>query len=87
MINFEKEVSLDVDFDLDEVANLVVDEVLDKEGCEAECDVEILLTDADTVHEINLEYRQVDSTTDVLSFPNVDFPAPADFECDEFNDE
>jgi len=87
MINFEKEVSLDAGFDLDETADLVVRTVLSKEKCPVECDVEILLTDEDTVHEINLEYRQVDSTTDVLSFPNVDFPHPADYSSEEFKDE
>lgn len=87
MINLELEEELDAGFDLAEVANLVVDTVLKKEGCPKECEVEILLTDAQTVHEINKEYRDVDNTTDVLSFPNVDFSEPALFDSEEFNDE
>ena len=35
--------------------------------------------DEEEVHRMNLEYRGIDRTTDVLSFPAVDFPAEADF--------
>lgn len=37
-------------------------------------EVELLLIDAKTMHELNLEHRNVDKTTDVLSFPIEDFP-------------
>ena len=37
-------------------------------------EVELLLIDAPTMHELNLEHRGVDKTTDVLSFPIEDFP-------------
>lgn len=87
MVNFELEAKLDVDFDLYEVATLVTDAVLKEEGCHKECEIELLLTDADTVKGINKEYRGIDNTTDVLSFPNVDWVNPSDFESEEFLDE
>lgn len=87
MVNFELEAKIDVDFDLYEVATLVTDAVLKEEGCPVECEIELLLTDADTVKDINKEYRGIDNTTDVLSFPNVDWLNPSDFESDEFLDE
>ena len=37
-------------------------------------EVELLIIDAKTMHELNLEHRHVDKTTDVLSFPLNDFP-------------
>lgn len=37
-------------------------------------EVELLLIDAQSMHALNLEHRSVDKTTDVLSFPIVDFP-------------
>lgn len=87
MVNFEKEASLSADFDLIEVANEVTEVVLNEEGCEYECEIEILLTDEDTVRQINNEYRNIDKTTDVLSFPNVDWSEPSKFDSDEFLDE
>ena len=53
------------------------------EGLTAPCEVDVLLTDDDGIHEINREMRQVDASTDVLSFPEFDLrpgelPAPED---------
>lgn len=87
MVNFESEVEFEVEFNPEEIASLVADTVLSMEKCPKECEVELLLTDEDTVHEINKEYRQIDSTTDVLSFPNIDWEKPSDFDGESFNDE
>lgn len=46
----------------------------------------LVLTDNETIHKTNLEYRQIDRATDVLSFPMVDFPAPADYSVLEDDD-
>lgn len=53
------------------------------EGLVAPCEVDVLLTDDDGIHEINREMRQVDSPTDVLSFPEFELtpgqlPGPED---------
>jgi len=37
-------------------------------------DVELIIIDSHTMHEINHEHRGMDKTTDVLSFPIDDFP-------------
>lgn len=37
-------------------------------------EVELLLVDALTIHDLNREYRNIDKPTDVLSFPIDDFP-------------
>lgn len=88
MINFESDVTLEeFDFDVEKVALEVTEKVLDSEGCPYECEIDVLITDADTVWQINKEYRDVDRTTDVLSFPNVDWTFPADYSCDGFNDD
>ena len=53
------------------------------EGLTAPCEVDVLLSDDDGIHEINRELRQVDRPTDVLSFPEFELtpgqlPGPED---------
>ena len=45
---------------------------LQSEGVTQPCEVNILLTDDEGIHEINLAMRSVDRPTDVLSFPMFD---------------
>jgi len=50
----------------------VIPSALDAEGVERPCEVNVLFTDDEGIHQINLDMRNVDSPTDVLSFPMFD---------------
>ena len=50
----------------------VVPAALEAEGVDMPCEVNILFTDDEGIHQVNLEMRGVDSATDVLSFPMFD---------------
>ena len=63
----------------EEIANNVVLEALEQEGCPYETEVDIVLVDDLAIREFNSENRGIDSSTDVLSFPMIDFREPADF--------
>ena len=67
------------DFDVEKIAVRVIGEALSFEQCPYEAEVNVLLTDSDKIHAMNKEFRGIDSPTDVLSFPNVDYEAPSDF--------
>ena len=45
---------------------------LAEEGVEVPCEIDVLLTDDEGIHAINLDMRGVDRPTDVLSFPMFD---------------
>ena len=63
--------------------SFIAEAVLDAEGCPYEATINVLLTDNEGIHGFNKEYRGIDRETDVLSFPNLDFESPADFDIDE----
>ena len=67
------------DFDLEDVIGRVMEQVLTDEACPYEAEVNVLLTDNAGIHVFNREHRGIDHPTDVLSFPNIDYPSPSDF--------
>jgi probable rRNA maturation factor len=66
-IIFEAEV--DVPEQLEELLGRVVTAALAAEEMDEPCEVNILVTDDEGIHQINLDMRDVDRPTDVLSFP------------------
>ena len=63
--------------------------VLELEGVRLPCEVDVLLTNDAGIHQINLDMRQVDAPTDVLSFPEFDFTPgqpPVEEDADELCD-
>lgn len=84
----EEEGGVTLPFDTEETARLVVEAALELEKCPYEAEVNLLLTTDEEIHKMNLEFRQIDRPTDVLSFPMAEYDAPADFSCiDEESDD
>ncbi len=48
-------------------------------GCPYECEISLTLTDDDRIRLMNRDMRGIDSATDVLSFPMLEFDSPGDF--------
>lgn len=76
-IEYEAEKKLELPYET--IIKDVVEASLDYEKCPYEAEVNVILTDNGTIREINRDHRQIDSATDVLSFPMVDYEAPSDF--------
>ena len=76
----ENELGFQFDFDYVQVANEVVDTMLAMEECPYEAEVNITLVEDDTILKLNKEFRDIAKSTDVLSFPMLEFPKPADYD-------
>ena len=70
-------------FPVEEVAQSVIEKVLEVEQCPYNVEVNILLTDNEGIREYNRQMRNIDSPTDVLSFPNLDYEEPSVFDIEE----
>lgn len=75
----ENETEVQFDFDIKEISDLVMIQILDQEKCPYEAQVNLLVTDNEGIREYNREYRKIDASTDVLSFPMLSFKTEADF--------
>ena len=58
--------------EIEALLNEVIPAALSAEGVDKPCEINVLLTDDEGIHAINLEQRGVDAPTDVLSFPMFD---------------
>ena len=67
-------------FHYKKLAESVIEQSLDTEGFPYEAEVNLTLVDEERIHEINLDMRQIDAPTDVLSFPMIAYEYPADFD-------
>lgn len=76
----ENETDMEFSFDTNELIRNVAMQILDTENCPYEVQVNVLITDNRGIREYNANYRNIDRETDVLSFPNVDYEIPSDFE-------
>lgn len=77
---FEEEGSLVLPLPCEELAEKVINAALDYLDCPYEAEVNLLLTMNEEIHQMNMEFRQIDRPTDVLSFPMVDYENAGDFD-------
>ncbi len=75
----EEEGETALPFDAEALARRVLNGALEYLGCPYETEVDLLLVTDPQMREMNLEYRGIDRTTDVLSFPMAEYETPGDF--------
>lgn len=78
-IDFDNETEQAFDFDCEKVAGAVMEKTLDYFHCPYEAELSLVLTDNEGIREINRQFRKMDSATDVLSFPALEYGTPGDF--------
>ncbi|MFQ9515460.1 MAG: rRNA maturation RNase YbeY [Eubacterium sp.] len=78
-IYIENEYKNTIDMDYKSIITSVVREAVEFVDCPYECEINITITDNNTIQEINREQRNIDRPTDVLSFPLLEYDSPGDF--------
>lgn len=85
-ISYETNHALELPYE--EIIRSVAKECLEFENCPYEPEISVILTDNDSIRQINHQFRQIDRPTDVLSFPLIQYETPSDFSQveDQFED-
>ena len=76
----ENETSEQFEFDVEALIKELTKTVLESENVPfKDVSLNVTFTDDDSIQTVNAEFREIDRSTDVLSFPAIDVEAPADF--------
>lgn len=75
----EEEGGIDLPLNTRETAELVIEAALDYAECPYEVEVNLLLTTDEEIQKMNQQFRQINRSTDVLSFPMLEYETPGDF--------
>lgn len=75
----ENENQAEFGFDYEKLIKDVIEGAVAYVNCPFEVNVEVTITDNESIREINREQRDMDKATDVLSFPLIDYETPGDF--------
>ncbi len=86
-ILIENEVDAKFEFDYEEIAKKVINASMDLLKFPFEAEISLTITDEEGIHAINKEFRQIDSATDVLSFPMIEYEKPGVFDRIEADDD
>ena len=73
ILTIEKEYDIDLGFDINEVAEKVISYAFSKFDIPYEYSLTLFTVSNEDIREINNEHRGIDSPTDVLSFPAIEY--------------
>ncbi len=83
----ENETEESFEFDINKLIADLVNATIEYEKVPfKDISLNVTFTDDETIAAVNKEFREIDKSTDVLSFPAIDFQSPADFSDIKFND-
>lgn len=60
---------ISVDDEIENLVKSVIQKALEYEGIDEKCEINLMFVDNEQIRQINNEQRNIDSATDVLSFP------------------
>lgn len=62
--------------EINDIIEKVVNKTIEYEGIKNKFEISVILVDNIQIQKINKEYRKIDSPTDVLSFPMIEYDEP-----------
>ena len=83
-IDYLNESDITFGFDEESLVRRLLEQTLENLNCPYEASVNVSVVDEDEIRRLNLEFREIDRVTDVLSFPMNEFDAEGVFEGDVF---
>ncbi len=78
-VYIENEYPKDIVIDYKNIINSVIEEALDFIKCPYESEVNVTIVDNNEIRKINSQQRKIDSPTDVLSFPLLEYGQAGEF--------
>lgn len=83
-VYFEDEADIAFDFDCEDQLRRIISHVREYVECPYDVEVSVTMVDKSSIHQTNAQFRDTDRPTDVLSFPMMEYDAPADFDGEQF---
>ena len=80
-----EQAQIEIDDEIESLIKKCVDAVLGYEECDFDAEVSVSIVSENEIKELNNEYREKNSITDVLSFPMLEFDEDNQMICDEFD--
>lgn len=75
---FTNETDIKFNFDMEETAKKVINAVIKEENFPNNIEISLSLVQSEETHKLNKKFRNIDKTTDVLSFPMFSYEKPGD---------
>ncbi len=79
-VYIENEQEKDIKFDYENLLKRIISFTLQREKCPYEAEISVVITDDTVIRETNREFRGIDKSTDVLSFPMCTYQTPGEFD-------
>ena len=79
-INIVNETDYTFGFEYEDIINRVIEGAIEYVDCPFYSVVDVTFVDDEAIRQINKEYRQMDKSTDVLSFPMIDYEEAGNFD-------
>ena len=78
-INYNDINKFNFDFDIKVLSKRLLKKILEIENISYDISINLSIVSLGKIKKINKEYRGINNSTDVLSFPNIDFKRPSSF--------
>ena len=84
---YDEEIKPSFDFSPEALAKEILERGLKEEAFPFDAEISLRIVTEEEIRQLNKTYRNIDSATDVLSFPLIEYECPGDFSCIQEGDD